>query len=314
MNKIVILDSKTVGDNSVFEQFKVLGELAIYETTTKDQRVDHIADASIIITNKVLIDSFVMDSCPNIALVCLTATGMNNVDLQHAAQKGIIVKNVAGYSTQSVAQHTFAMFLSLLHRIEYYNSYVQSTQYSQQSLFTHIGPGYWQLQGKTWGIIGLGAIGKRVATIAQAFGARVIYYSTSGANNSQEYTQVSLPQLLLNSDVVSIHSPLNEKTKGLIGLKEIQTMKPHAYLINVGRGGIVNEDDVAMALHNNYIAGACLDVLQNEPLALNSPLLNNAIADKLIITPHVAWISNEALATLIANVYENVQTYIKKGL
>jgi len=315
MNKIVVLDADTVGDVSVFDLFKDFGQLTVYKTTHIQERIHHIADASIIITNKVLIDAYVIDNCKQLQLVCLTATGMNNVDMEYAASKGIKVKNVAGYSTESVAQHTFAMLLSLLHNIGYYNSYVQSTVYSQQSLFTHIGPGYWQLQGKTWGIIGMGTIGKRVAEIAQVFGCSVVYYSTSGKNNTQPYTQKSLQELLQSSDIVSIHAPLNDTTKGLIGLAEFKQMKKHAYIINVGRGGIINENDLAEALQKQYLAGACLDVMQQEPLDINSPLLqNNEISHKIIITPHVAWISNEALATLMQKVYGNVKQFVEEGL
>lgn len=314
MSTIVVLDADTVGDSSIFNRFEDFGTVTVYKYTSQEQRVSHIGDASIIITNKVIIDAFIMDSCPNLRLVCLTATGMNNVDLDYAAKKGIVVKNVAGYSTESVAQHTFAMFLSLLHRIDYYNTYVQTTLYSKQKLFTHIGPGYWQLKGKTWGIIGMGAIGRRVAEIAQIFGCTIVYYSTSGVNTSQPYTQLELANLLKQSDIVSIHAPLNDQTKYLIGAKELACMKSSAYIINVGRGGILNEVDLAQALCNNSIAGACLDVMQQEPLDISSPLLNPDIASKLIITPHVAWISNEALSTLMSIVYDNVKRFVETGL
>lgn len=309
-HSIVVLDAKTVGENEVFQRFSEFGELRIYETTTKDERIQHIADATIIITNKVIIDSFIMDSCPQLQLVCLTATGMNNVDLPYAAQKGIVVKNVAGYSTESVAQHTFAMLLSLLHHTAYYKQFVESKTYSQQALFTHIGPGYWELKGKTWGIIGLGTIGRRVAEIAQVFGCNVQYYSTSGKNATSDYPQKDLQTLLQTSDIVSIHAPLNEQTLGLIGAKELSYMKKSAYIVNVGRGGIVIEEDLAQALHANTLAGACLDVMKQEPLDIQSPLLHSDLKEKLIITPHVAWISNEALDLLMKKVYGNVKEFI----
>jgi glycerate dehydrogenase len=310
-HKIVVLDAKTIGDNSVFQMFSDLGNLTVFETTFAHERLEHILDATIIITNKVLIDKDIMDSCPNLKLVCLTATGMNNVDLPYAAQKGIIVKNVAGYSTESVAQHTFAMLLSLLHHTTYYSQFVSSKEYSNQSLFTHIGPGYWELKGKTWGIIGLGTIGRRVAQIATAFGCNIIYYSTSGKNSTQDYPQKSLSELLAESDVVSIHAPLNEQTLGLIGITELSLMKSSAYIVNVGRGGIINEIDLADSLKCNKIAGACIDVMKHEPLEINSSLLDESIQSKLLITPHVAWISNEALSTLIAKVYKNVQDFLE---
>lgn len=310
--KIVVLDADTLGSHEWFDRFSDFGSLTVYGTTSKDERIAHIADASIIITNKVLIDAEIIDSCPQLTLVCLTATGMNNVDIPYANSKGIEVKNVAGYSTESVAQHTFAMLLSLLHHTAYYAQYVSDKKYSEQKLFTHIGPGYFELSGKTWGIIGLGTIGKRVAEIAKAFGCKVIYYSTSGKNLQSEYEHKSLQELLQISDFVSIHAPLNPDTLGLLSYTEMARMKPSSYLINVGRGGIVVEDDLSKILHENKIMGACLDVLQVEPLPIHSSLLDSAIQHKLLITPHVAWISKEALQTLMHGVYLNVKTHVSK--
>ena len=309
-HKIVVLDADTVGNKALFEIFSDFGSLTIFETTSKDQRIQHIGDATIVITNKVLIDEYIMDSCKNLQLICLTATGMNNVDLPYAATKKIEVKNVAGYSTESVAQHTFAMFLSLLHHTSYYSQYVSSKKYSHQSLFTHIGPGYWELRGHTWGIIGLGVIGRRVAELAKAFGCNIVYYSTSGKNNTSDYERKELDELLQLSDIVSIHSPLNDQTLGLIGKKELDQMKSTAYLINVGRGGIVKEHDLADALLHNSIAGACIDVMKQEPIEEESPLLDSKIQDKILITPHIAWISNEALTTLLLKVYMNVEAFV----
>lgn len=310
--KLVILDAETLGSTVDINRFSEFGELRIFQQTTKNERLAHIGDAQIVITNKVLIDKEIIDACPQLQLLCLTATGMNNVDLEYAHNKGIVVKNVADYSTNSVAQHTFALLLSLMHQIEYYNNFVQSKQYSQQELFTHVAHGFPELYGKTWGIIGLGAIGKTVAQIAQSFGCKLCYYSTSGKNSVSDYEQKSLSDLLASSDIVSIHAPLNEQTLGLIGANELQTMKSTAYLINVGRGGIINETDLVNALRNNEIAGACLDVMQQEPLPEKSPLLSNDLRSKLLITPHIAWISNEALETLMSAVYEHVKDFVKQ--
>lgn len=310
--KLVILDAETLGSTVDINRFSEFGELRIFQQTTKNERLAHIGDAQIVITNKVLIDKEIIDACPQLQLLCLTATGMNNVDLEYAHNKGVVVKNVAGYSTNSVAQHTFALLLSLMHQIEYYNNFVQSKQYSQQELFTHVAHGFPELYGKTWGIIGLGAIGKTVAQIAQSFGCKLCYYSTSGKNSVSDYEQKSLSDLLASSDIVSIHAPLNEQTLGLIGANELQTMKSTAYLINVGRGGIINETDLVNALRNNEIAGACLDVMQQEPLPEKSPLLSNDLRSKLLITPHIAWISNEALETLMSAVYEHVKDFVKQ--
>ncbi len=309
-NTIVVLDSVTMGDVSVLERFKDFGELTIYQSTSAEQTVKHIGNANIVITNKVIFDANILQSCKSLKLICLTATGMNNVDLDFAKKQGIQVKNVAGYSTESVAQHTFALLLSFLHSTAYYNNYVQSGVYSESGIFTHMKKPYWELSGKKWGIIGMGAIGRRVAQIATAFGAEVSYFSTSGKNNNQDYKQVSLLELMRNSDVISIHSPLNEDTLNLISYKELLLCKKNAVLVNVGRGGIVNEADLAQALLENKIAGACLDVMEKEPLPNNSPLLNPEIKDKLLITPHTAWISNEALNTLFNKVYDNIVEFL----
>ncbi|MDR0941694.1 MAG: hydroxyacid dehydrogenase, partial [Bacteroidales bacterium] len=210
---IVILDADTLGSTVNWNRFSEFGELRIFSQTTPSERLVHIGNARIIITNKVVIDKEIIDACPHLQLVCLTATGTNNVDVEYAQSKGIAIRNVAGYSTHSVAQHTFAMLLSLMHHIEYYNTFVHSKRYSQQPLFTHIQQGYYELYGKTWGIIGLGAIGKTVAHIAQSFGCNVCYYSTSGKNTVSDYEQKSLNDLLSSSDIVSIHAPLNEQTR-----------------------------------------------------------------------------------------------------
>ncbi len=311
MENLVVLDAATIGENSIFDSFKTFGKLTVFATTSNAERLQHIGNASIIITNKVIIDKEIMNACKNLKLICITATGTNNVDLEYAKEKGITVKNVAGYSTESVVQHTFAILLSLLQHTSYYANYVSSQTYSKQNLFTHIGPGYLELNGRTWGIIGLGTIGRRVAEVATAFGCKVIYYSTSGNNHTTDYQEVSLEELLRTADVVSIHSPLNEQTKNLIGVKQLRLMKQSAYLVNVGRGGIINENDLAQALQENYLAGACIDVMQKEPLPIESPLLDKTIQNKLLITPHVAWVSDKALKSLLELTYKNVESFLK---
>lgn len=307
---LIVLDAATIGENSIFDSFKTFGELHVYATTNAEERLSHIGNASIVITNKVIIDKQIMDACPNLRLICIMATGMNNVDLTYAKEKGIVVKNVAGYSTESVVQHTFAILLSLLQHTTYYSEFVASKQYSQQKLFTHIGPGYLELSGRTWGIIGLGTIGRRVAEVASAFGCNVIYYSTSGINHTTDYQEVTLQELLQKSDIISIHSPLNEQTKGLISLHQLQMMKQSAYIVNVGRGGIIKESDLAQALRENCIAGAAIDVMEKEPLPVDSPLLSETIQNKLLITPHIAWVSDKALKKLIELTYENVKSFV----
>ncbi|MBK8806114.1 MAG: D-2-hydroxyacid dehydrogenase [Bacteroidales bacterium] len=309
--KIVVLDAQTLGSEIDFNLLSNFGNYEVYQLTQPEERLKHIADAEIVITNKVLIDKYIIDNCSGLKLVALTATGMNNVDLEYAKQKGIIVKNVAGYSTESVAQHTFALLLHLMHNNSYYDSYVKSGAYVVSETFTHIHTQYFQLKNKTWGIIGLGAIGKRVAEIAKVFGCNIIYFSTSGKNFSNDYKQVSLPELLSTADVISIHAPLNENTRNLISENEFSLMKPTSYLVNVGRGGIVNEMELAIALDSELLAGAALDVLEKEPIDANNPLLHIQNKHNLFITPHIAWVSQEAMKELWNKTLENVKSYLK---
>ena len=263
-----------------------------------------------VITNKVLIDRSVMDACPELELIAIVATGMNNVDLDYAAQKRIAVKNVAGYSTESVTQCTFAMLFYLQNAGRYYDDYVRSGQYAASPVFTHLGRVFGELAGKTFGIIGLGTIGKRVAQVASAFGARVVYHSTSGKNLAvAEYPHLPLEELLKTADVVSIHCPLNDATRNLMTRERLSLMKPSAYLLNMGRGGIVDEAALAQAIDENRIAGAGLDVLSAEPIAADSPLLKVQNKEKLYITPHIAWASMEARRRLISRTAENIKNH-----
>jgi glycerate dehydrogenase len=303
---IVFLDARTVGNVSNLNKLKELGNMAIYQTTMDDEKFERAKDADVIITNKVLIDKELMDRCLSLKLVCVAATGVNNVDMEYASQKGIIVKNAADYSTNSVTQLTFSLLLFLINKLNFYRDYVFSGGYAKSPVFNYIGEGYWELQGKRFGIIGLGTIGKKVAQIAGAFGCEVVYFSTSGKNDDNEYKRLELETLLKTSDIISIHAPLNKNTYNLIDYEQISMMQKHAILINTGRGKIVNEAGLAKALNENLIAGAGLDVLENEPINADNPLLKIDNKDKLIITPHIAWASQEARTTLIEKVYNNI--------
>jgi lactate dehydrogenase-like 2-hydroxyacid dehydrogenase len=307
--KIVMLDAKTLGNDADIGLFKQFGEFEAFDTTTTEERLDHIGDAKIVLTNKVVIDKAIMDACPNLGLICVTATGTNNVDLAYAKEKGIVVKNVAGYSTASVAQATFTLALSVIGQIAYYDQYVKSGAWTKSDIFTHLDRPIVEIKGKRWGIVGLGAIGKEVGKIASAFGADVVYYSTSGANANSEYEQVSLETLMKTCHIVSIHAPLNEKTMGLIGEKELSWMKKRALLLNLGRGGIVDELALSHALDTlDIFAG--LDVVSVEPMRVDSPLLHVTRKDRLVMTPHVAWASVEARTELIRLVSENIKDYL----
>lgn len=308
--KIVFLDRASVGDASL-KGIESLGELICYDRTSKEECATRIADAEVIITNKVRIDREEMEAAPQLKLICIAATGMNNVDLEEAARRGIPVRNVAGYSTESVVQTTFAHLLNLTAKLPYFDERVKSGAYSHSGLFTDMGRSFRELSGKRMGIIGLGTIGRRVATVAEAFGMEVVYYATSGKAHDDYFRAVSLDELLTSADVISIHAPLNERTKGLIGQEELRRMKYTTILLNTGRGGIINEEDLAEALNEGWIAGAGLDVYQMEPLPADSPLLAVKNPDKLSLTPHTAWASAEARARLIAGIAKNIEEQFK---
>jgi lactate dehydrogenase-like 2-hydroxyacid dehydrogenase len=253
-----------------------------------------------------------MDAAARLKLVCIAATGMNNVDLTYAKERGIQVKNVADYSTESVVQTTFTTLLYLLNKPTYYDQYVKSGAYSKNQAFTHIAGSFWQLHGKQLGIIGMGNIGRRVADVAKAFGCEVVYYSTSGKNTAQAYPRMELEELLATSDVVSVHAPLNEKTKDLITQKELSCMQPHAYLLNMGRGGIINEEALAQAINENRIAGAGTDVFSYEPIKEDNPLLQVKNKEKLCLLPHIAWASVEARNLLVNKIEGHIQQFLRE--
>ncbi|HQK99597.1 MAG TPA: D-2-hydroxyacid dehydrogenase [Smithellaceae bacterium] len=307
--KIVFLDAASVGDVGNLDELAALGEYRSFELTGPAQRIERVKGCDVVITNKVEIGQEVMDACPELKLICIVATGMNNVDLAYAAQKGIAVKNVAGYSTDSVAQCTFAMLFYLMNACRYYDDYVRSGLYAQSPIFTHLGRTFAELSGKTFGIIGMGAIGRRVAQVAEAFGAKVVYTSTSGDNLNAGYRHLPLSDLLAASDVVSIHCPLNDRTRNLISETQLRLMKPTAYLLNMGRGGIVDEKALAQALDENRLAGAALDVLSAEPMSADNPLLKVQNKEKLFLTPHIAWASREARNRLISRTAANIKTF-----
>ena len=307
--KIVFLDALTLGDIDL-SIFNELGEVVVYQTTKKEDVIKRVRDADIIITNKVVIDKEVINSTLNLKLIQIAATGMNNVDVDYAKLRGIEVLNVAGYSTNSVVQHTFALVLSLLNRICYFDKFTKK-EYKNSEIFTHI-QDWFEIYGKTWGIIGLGTIGKEVAKIAKSFGAKVIYYSTSGKNFDRHYQRVELNYLLQDADIITIHAPLNEKSKNLLNKDNLKFIKDRAILVNVGRGGIINENDLASILRKKDIFVG-LDVFEKEPINSDNPLLDKSIEDKLILTPHIAWTSKEARMKLIKVIYNNIKNFLRKS-
>ena len=307
--QIVFLDSATVGDDVDLSGLKEFGTVTSYDYTTGEETVDRIGDANVVVTNKVKLGEEVFRACPGLKLVALTATGVNNIDLEAARKHSVAVTNVAGYSTDSVAQHTFALLLTLLGRIEYHDRYVKSGEYSASGTFTHLEHPFWELTGRTWGIVGLGAIGRAVGAIAEAFGCRVQFFSTSGTSSHDRWSAVDLETLLHTSDVVSIHAPLNELTQGLIGSKELAIIQPHAIILNVARGGIVDEKALAEAIDAEQIGGAGFDVFVSEPPPAGSPLMNLARPERAVFTPHVAWASVQARRRLVGELCSNIRAF-----
>lgn len=304
---IAILDAQTYGDTPL-HGFAAIGEVCLFETTAPDQTLERIIDVDVIVTNKVVITEAHMRTCKRLKLICVAATGMNNVDLEAAKALGIAVRNVAAYSTDSVVQHTFSMLFYLIGQSRYYDEYVKSGAWQQSSVFTHVARPFWELSSKRWGIIGLGAIGRKVAQAAQAFGAQVCYASTSGVVRDEPFARVELEALLRSCDVISIHAPLNERTRRLLGDAQLRTCKEGAVVLNLGRGGIIDEEAVARLVDERLLYFG-LDVLETEPMKQPHPLLHVRHGERLYITPHIAWTSIEARARLIAATINNIKEF-----
>ena len=307
--KIVFLDAKSIGEDIDLSGYDQLGEVVRYPYSTPEEARERTRDADVIILNKTEINEQSIGEADKLKLVCVTATGTNNLDKAYLAERGIEWRNVAGYSTESVAQHTFALLFYLMEKLRYYDDYVKNENYVNDSMFTHFDHRFNELSGKTWGIIGLGNIGRRVADIAKCFGCRVIYFSTSGKNNQKGYNRVSFDKLLEQSDIVSVHAPLTDDTLGLMNREAFARMKPGAVFLNLGRGPIVDEAALTEALNTGMIAAAGLDVLSQEPMSEDNPLRSIKDSERLIITPHIAWASIEARTRLMEIILEQIKEF-----
>ena len=309
--KIVFLDIKTIGEDLDLSCFEKLGETVYYPYTDETQILERVKDAEVLVVNKIAVNERTIHTAEKLKLVCVTATGTDNLDKEYLKARGIEWRNVAGYSTESVAQHTFAMLFYLLENLRYYDDYVKNGQYVNDTMFTHFGRRFHQLNSMTWGIIGLGDIGRRVADIAGFFGADVIYYSASGADPQEGYHQVDFDTLLKKSDIISIHAPLNIHTKYLIDETAFSKMKQNTILLNLGRGPIVKEKALADALKNQRILAAGLDVLEEEPMSEKSAFLELSESENLFITPHIGWASVEARNYLMQIVAGQISSFMK---
>lgn len=311
--RIAVLERNTFGADLDISPLLTLGETRVYEKTVSEDIAAQVKDADIIVANKSPLNESTLAQAEHVKLICEFATGYNNVDLDYCDRKGIAVCNAVGYSTPVVAQHTIAMALYLIEKLPVYDRFVKDGAYEKSGVFTCFEPYFTELAGKTWGIIGLGHIGEKVAQIAEVFGCRVIYYSTSGSHDHPKYKRVDFETLLAESDVISLHCPLNDRTKGLMNETAFRKMKKSAILINVARGPVVKEQALAEALKSGEIAAAGLDVLEKEPIVPDNPLKEISDSTKLLITPHMAWGSLEARTRCLNEVCANIQAFLDGG-
>ena len=308
--KIVVLERHSVGTDVSVEAIKEYGDVTIYRNTVAAEVAERVQDADIIVANKAPLNAETLKNAPNVKLICEFATGFDNVDLKYCSEKGIKVANVVNYSTDAVAQHTFALCLYVLEKLHHYDNYVKSGAYAAQDRFSNFDLPFTELAGKTWGIIGMGNIGKKVAEIAKAFGCRVIFYSITGKSRCTDYEVVDFDTLLAESDVLSLHCPLSDLSRNLIDLNALKKMKQTAILINVARGPVVNDKDLCIALNEGIIAGAGLDVTSTEPMKDSNPLSKIMDSNKLIITPHLAWASTEARNRVVSETCKNIEAFL----
>lgn len=311
--KVVALEIKNIGEDIDINMFNEFGEFKSYLTSKPEDIAERCDGADAIIINKLPINEKTIGSLDSLKIVLVTATGFDNLDMDYLKSRGIAVCNVKGYSTDSVAQHTFALMFYVYEKLRAYDDFVKNGDYSRHDIFTYFDESFYELKGKVWGIVGLGEIGRSVAKIATAFGCEVVYYSTSGRNSNNDFEKVDFDKLLEISDIISIHAPLNENTKYLFNAEAFKKMKKSAILINVGRGPIINERDLTDALKNDEIAAAALDVLEKEPMSPESPFFEIKDSRKLYITPHIAWATREARERLMMEVYKNLKAFAENA-
>lgn len=308
--KIVLLDTLTMGDDMNFKCIEALGEMVEYGNTSPREVKERIKDADVVVLNKVVLDENVLMCAEKLKLICVFAIGYNNIDIEYCKKKNIKVRNVPGYCSESVCQHTFALLFMLIENLRYYDDFVKNGNYSASGIANHLGKRFFEIEGKKWGIIGMGSIGRRVADCAAAFGADVCYSSISGAKREEKYENVPLETLLRECDIITVHAPLNEKTHHLIGENELKMMKPDAVIVNVGRGSVIDEAALARAIDNGIIGGAALDVYSEEPPGKESPVLSIKNKEKIVYSPHIAWASVQARERCIAMTADNIKAFI----
>lgn len=309
--KIVILERNSVGTDISVDCFRDFGEVEIYgNTVTVEETRERIKDADVVIGNKAPLNESTLAGS-KVKLISDFSTGYDNIDTAYCKENGICVCNIQNYCTAAVAQHTIALTMYLLEHLPHYDRYVKDGTYASQDRFSNFDLRFTELEGKTWGIVGMGHIGRKVAQIVEAMGCKVVFYSASGNSSVTEYTRVDFDTLLKDCDFISIHCPLSDRTRNLFDAEAFSKMKNSAILINVARGPIIHTQALYDALTNGEIAAAGLDVLEQEPISKDNPLGQIQDSNKLIITPHLAWASVEARQRCVDQVYENIQNFLK---
>lgn len=305
--KIVFLDASTLGADIDLSIYKKFGELTVFGTTSEDEFAAHVADSDVIITNKLKVGRHNLPDCKNVKLICVTATGFDNIDTEYCKENGIAVCNVVGYSTQNVAQLTVAMVMSLYCHLTEYNRSVVDGSYTKGGVANILKPVYHEIFGKTWGIVGYGNIGKQVGIVAKALGCRVIVYKRTPIEGED---CVDIDTLCRESDIISVHTPLNEGTRGLISREKISMMKSDAILINVARGAVCDEEAIADAILDGRLGGVGVDVYSKEPFGEEHPMARISGRDNVILTPHMAWGSYEARVRCCEEISLNIESFI----
>ncbi len=302
--KITILDAATLGADMKFNVFEELGKTVVFQTTEKELVAERIKDTDVVILNKVKLNEINLKFAKKLKLICVTATGFDNIDTEYCKEKGIAVCNVCGYSTNSVAQVTVAMALSLACHLTEYDKYSKSGAYTKSGVQNMLSPVYNELSGKTWGIVGMGNIGRQVAKVAEALGCRVIY-----TRRTPDKYSVTLPELMKESDIISIHTPLTPETKGMLGREELQLCTKKPVLINVARGAVTDEEAIAEGVLEGRLSGIGIDVYMVEPFGADHPYNKLRGFDNVILTPHMAWGAYESRVRVLDEIAENIKSF-----
>ena len=304
--RIVFLDAATIGDDLTYESFEQIGEVVVYPTTSEDEFASHIDGADVVVINKLKLNANNLPMAKNLKLICLAATGYDNVDLDYCRKAGIGVCNVVGYSTQSVAQLTLSMALSLYTHLGEYTDFVRSGEYTKRGLANRLTPVYHEIAGRTWGIVGYGNIGKQVARVAAAMGCRVLVYKRTPVEDAE---CVDFDTICQKSDILSLHVPLNDQTRNLLDAEHIAMLKKDAVVINVARGAVTDEDALAEAILDGKIGGIGVDVYSKEPFGGDHPFNKIKHLENVLLTPHMAWGGYETRVRLLGEIKENIVSF-----